>query len=63
MVGTWAWAAKREDARDRKIVKIVYNIIDTRFVMSRRGAEKAAEGRRLICEQRGSWRMGRRIII
>jgi hypothetical protein len=26
----------------RKIVKIVYNIIDTRFVMSRRGAEKAA---------------------
>jgi transposase len=49
-------------ARDRKIVKIEYNITDTRFVMSRRGAEKAAGGRRLICEQRESLRMGRRII-
>jgi hypothetical protein len=49
-------------ARDRKIVKIEYNITDTRFVMSRRGAEEAAGGRRLICEQRESLRMGRRII-
>jgi hypothetical protein len=55
-------SARDRSARDRKIVKIEYNITDTRFVMSRRGAEKAAGGRRLICEQRESLRMGRRII-
>jgi hypothetical protein len=60
--GRLQWAFTQRAARDRKIVKIEYNITDTRFVMSRRGAEKAAGGRRLICEQRESLRMGRRII-
>ena len=36
--------AKLEAARDRKIVKIEYNITDTRFVMSR----KAARDRKIV---------------
>jgi len=32
----------KKAARDRKIVKIDYNIIDTRFVMSRRGTGRGA---------------------